>query len=144
MTMSSPGFVSKLVKVMHETLLGEPLQRMNANALGHVADAVNDIGATFETDSLYLWFRNTMTMVVTNGLLGAHNPLIADPSLIDSLWYANHTSQVWAILTSLGTSRKEFWYFSSEYSHHTSHPKLIEAVLPSSQCLVHTTPPSTI
>jgi hypothetical protein len=28
-----PGFVSKLVKVMPETLLVESLQRMNANAL---------------------------------------------------------------------------------------------------------------
>ena len=100
--------------------------------------------ATFKTDSLYLWFRNTMTMVITISLLRVHNPLIADPNLIDFLWYANYTSQVWTILTSLGTSRKEFWYFSSEYSHNASHPKLTDATLPSSLCLVHTTPPSSI
>jgi hypothetical protein len=105
---NGPGFISQMVKVIHESLVGEPLQNLNANALDHFAIAINGIGVTFETASLYLWFRDTMTMVITNALLGAQNPLKADPSLIDSLWYADLLSAICAILTFLGTLIKDF------------------------------------
>jgi hypothetical protein len=71
---------------IHNSMLGQNLQEMNSQALRRIAFTINRMGATFEPDSLYLWLRTTLTMATGTALFGAHNPMIFDPSLVDSLW----------------------------------------------------------
>ena len=82
----SPEFVPEFVKGIHGAMLGEHLYKMNADALNNVADTLNEMNGVFEVDSLYIWLRGVLTMATCNALLGSHNPMIADPSLVDSLW----------------------------------------------------------
>ncbi|KAH7383684.1 cytochrome P450 [Cadophora sp. MPI-SDFR-AT-0126] len=81
-----PSFIPEVVKEIHGSMLGEHLYKMNADALNNVAVTINGLSATFKADSLYLWIRETLTMATCNTLLGSHNPLKDDLSLVDALW----------------------------------------------------------
>jgi hypothetical protein len=81
-----PGFLDVFVREIHGAMVGEHLHKMNTDALREVASALNGLEKTFEPSSLYLWLREMMTIATCNALLGSHNPMIKDPSLIDSLW----------------------------------------------------------
>jgi hypothetical protein len=85
-TAERPSFIGAAIKEMHSAMLGEHLHKMNAHALGHVAASINKIGKEFETQSLYFWLRSMMTVATTKSLLGSHNPVSSDPTLVDSLW----------------------------------------------------------
>lgn len=82
-----PTFMDAIIKAIHTSMLGEHLHKMNADALNHVAVSINELGEETEVDGLYLWLRQTLTMATTTALLGSHNPMIEDPSLVDDLWY---------------------------------------------------------
>jgi hypothetical protein len=82
-----PGFMAGFHKAVHAALVNEHLHKMNAVMLNEIATFVNGIDGVFEVDSLYLWIRSTLTMATSNMLLGSHNPLKRDPTLVDSLWY---------------------------------------------------------
>lgn len=81
-----PNFIPDIVKGIHSSMLGEHLYKMNADALNNVAVTINSLSDTFKPDSLYLWIRETLTMATCNTLLGSHNPLKDDLSLVDDLW----------------------------------------------------------
>ena len=81
-----PGFMGGFHKAVHAALVNEHLHRMNAVMLNEVATFMNGIDGTFEVDSLYLWIRSTLTTATCSMLLGSHNPMKHDPSLVDSLW----------------------------------------------------------
>ncbi|KAL2061782.1 hypothetical protein VTL71DRAFT_7160 [Oculimacula yallundae] len=83
---NDPGFIPDMVKVIHGSMLGEHLYKMNADALNDVAITINKLTDTFNPDSLYLWIRETLTMATCNTLLGSHNPMKDDKSLVDALW----------------------------------------------------------
>ncbi|KAE8450494.1 hypothetical protein EG329_006224 [Mollisiaceae sp. DMI_Dod_QoI] len=82
----TPSFLSEFVREIHGAMVGKYLHKMNADALNEVAVTVNRLGETFETESLYYWLRKTMTVATTDALLGSHNPLKHDSSLVDALW----------------------------------------------------------
>lgn len=81
-----PGFLDTFVREIHGAMVGEHLYKMNKDALEEVAKTFNGVGRTFETGSLYIWLRDMMTMATSNALLGSHNPMKDDPSLMDALW----------------------------------------------------------
>jgi hypothetical protein len=85
-TEEKPSLMNAAFTEMHGAMLGENLHKMNANALSDVAASINKISKEFETPSLYLWLRSMMTLATSNSLLGSHNPLRSDPSLVDALW----------------------------------------------------------
>ncbi|CZS92162.1 uncharacterized protein RAG0_02645 [Rhynchosporium agropyri] len=59
---------------------------MNTFALKDVALTFNEMKDAFEPDSLYLWIRDVLTMATCNSLLGSHNPMKSDKSLVEALW----------------------------------------------------------
>ena len=66
---------------------GQNLYRMNATALGYVADQLNDMDSDgLKIPNLYQWLRDFMTMATSEGIYGKDNPIRQDPSLIDALW----------------------------------------------------------
>jgi len=85
-TEEKPEFISEFIREIHGAMLGEHLHKMNAVALSDVAAAINGLGDTFEPESLYLWLRHTLTIATCNALLGSHNPMKSDSSLVDALW----------------------------------------------------------
>lgn len=84
---SDPNFVGGFINATHGSLLGQHLQNLNADVLSNVAVTINGIGESFEPESLFLWARAVMTMATCDSLLGTHNPMKDDASLVDALWY---------------------------------------------------------
>jgi hypothetical protein len=82
----TPSFLAEFVKELHGAMAEKHLGKMNASALQRVANTVNEIGTTFETESLYLWLRNMMTVATSDALFGSRNPLRRDQSLVDAIW----------------------------------------------------------
>ncbi|TVY91823.1 Lanosterol 14-alpha demethylase [Lachnellula willkommii] len=85
-TLGKPALMDEFNKEMHGSMLGEHLHKMNRVALLDIAASVNAIGEGFEAKSLYRWVRSVMTIATTDSLLGSHNPIKADPTLVDLLW----------------------------------------------------------
>lgn len=82
----NPSFLVEFVKELHGAMIPIHLNKMNANVLRHIALTVNEIGKTFEPDSLFYWIRRRMTMATSDALFGSHNPLKFDDSLVNALW----------------------------------------------------------
>ncbi|KAH6673616.1 cytochrome P450 [Halenospora varia] len=80
------GLLTGLIKEIHTSMIGVHLHKMNADVLNDVKTSINAIGESIEVKSLYLWLRSTMTIATCNTLLGLHNPMRGDPSLVDTLW----------------------------------------------------------
>jgi hypothetical protein len=81
-----PTFMDGVIKAIHTSMMGDHLLKMNADALRLMAVSINQIGESKELDSLYLWLRQVLSMATCTALLGSHNPMIEDPSLVDALW----------------------------------------------------------
>jgi hypothetical protein len=82
-----PSFMRDMTQEIHGSMTGQHLHKMNAEALNHVALSINNIKDTLEPSSLYLWLRTTLSIATCTALLGPHNPMITDHSLVDALWY---------------------------------------------------------
>ncbi|CZR62543.1 related to cytochrome P450 7B1 [Phialocephala subalpina] len=82
----NPGFLAQFLKEIHEAMRGEYLHKMNADVLNGVAVTINELGKTFEPESLFYWLRGTITVATSNALFGSFNPFKDDPALGDALW----------------------------------------------------------
>ncbi|KHN98710.1 Cytochrome P450 [Metarhizium album ARSEF 1941] len=83
-----PELVAEFFDTLHVTVRGEPLRRMNLNALKYISSRLD--GAKGEKQmpmpNLYLWLRELMTSATTTALLGRKNPFLHRPELVDDLW----------------------------------------------------------
>lgn len=88
-TPERPSLVPEFFEALHLTVRGEPLHRMNANALNYISARLDFMAGekTIGVDNFYLWLRELMTMATTTALLGKGNPLLHDPDLVNHLWY---------------------------------------------------------
>jgi hypothetical protein len=82
----NPSFLAEFARDLHAAMIPTYLNKMNANVLRRVALAINEIGETFEPESLFYWLRMMMTLATSDALFGSHNPLKYDGSLVDALW----------------------------------------------------------
>lgn len=83
-----PEIVVEFFDALHVTVRGEPLHRMNANALDFISarlDALKGDGEV-RVDNFFLWVRELMTLATTTALLGRKNPLLREGGLIEDLW----------------------------------------------------------
>ncbi|KAG9230466.1 cytochrome P450 [Amylocarpus encephaloides] len=85
-TETRPSFMDEAHKVIHESLNGPPLQKMNTDMLNTLSVSFNELGDSFQPESLFLWLRTMMTMATADTLFGTHNPLKDEPSPSDALW----------------------------------------------------------
>ncbi|KAM4064978.1 cytochrome p450 [Hirsutella rhossiliensis] len=83
-----PEIVVEFFDALHVTVRGEPLHRMNANALNFISSRLDAMKGDGEVrvDNFFLWLREIMTLATTTALLGKKNPLLHDRELIDHLW----------------------------------------------------------
>ncbi|KAK4088466.1 hypothetical protein Purlil1_7345 [Purpureocillium lilacinum] len=83
-----PELVIEFFDALHFTVRGEPLHRMNANALNYISSRLDAMKGTrkIPVDNFYLWLRELMTMATTTALMGDKNPLLHDGKLVDDLW----------------------------------------------------------
>lgn len=86
-----PQLVIDFFDALHVTVRGEPLHRMNANALNYISSRLDAMKGTrkIPVDNFYLWLRELMTSATTTALMGRKNPLLKDPTLVDDLWYVS-------------------------------------------------------
>lgn len=87
-TPERPSLVPEFFEALHLTVRGEPLHRMNANALNYISDRLDSLSGEKTTDvnNFYIWLRELMTLATTTALLGKDNPLLHDGDLVDHLW----------------------------------------------------------
>ncbi|KAH7312697.1 cytochrome P450 [Stachybotrys elegans] len=90
--------MEELLQIIHTTLMGPPLHKVNVNALGYLAGELNKVprDRSLQVANSFLWLRNHLTTATGVGLYGKNNPL-ADKA-IDLLWTFNEG----AISLSLG------------------------------------------
>ncbi|POR39694.1 Uncharacterized protein TPAR_00118 [Tolypocladium paradoxum] len=83
-----PELVLEFFDALHVSVRGEPLHRMNANALNYISSRLDAMkgSAKIPVDNFYLWLRELMTMATTTALMGQKNPLLHDRKLVDDLW----------------------------------------------------------
>ncbi|PHH86722.1 hypothetical protein CDD83_9832 [Cordyceps sp. RAO-2017] len=83
-----PEIVVEFFDALHVTVRGEPLHRMNANALNYISSRLDGMkgDGKIAVDNFYLWLRELMTLATTTALLGRKNPLLHDGKLVDDLW----------------------------------------------------------
>lgn len=75
--------------VIHPSMTGSHLHKMNANALNYVSKQLDGIGGggeTFVVSNLFVWVRDLMTMATTEALYGPGNPFRGRPDLVQDLW----------------------------------------------------------
>lgn len=87
-TPERPSLVPEFFEALHVTVRGEPLHRMNANALNYISARLDFLagGKTTDVSNFYTWLRELMTLATTTALLGKGNPFLHDPALVDHLW----------------------------------------------------------
>jgi hypothetical protein len=78
--------MDELLQILHGSMMGAPLQKVNANVLGYLAGVLNDMprDRPLQVDDSFLWLRNLLTTATGVGLYGKHNPLRDEG--IDQLW----------------------------------------------------------
>ncbi|KAF9777145.1 hypothetical protein IL306_004571 [Fusarium sp. DS 682] len=66
--------------IIHSTLMGEPLHRLNLNALTRLMTYVNPIrpGEALDVPDVYIWLRDILTDATMTALFGKKNPLTVD------------------------------------------------------------------
>ena len=89
-----PSFMRDFFDDVHTAMAPQHLHKMNAEALNNVAVTVNSLGDNLGLESLWIWLRTTLTVATSTALYGSHNPLLADPSLVDDLWYGRSYFQI--------------------------------------------------
>jgi len=83
--------IDDYINIIHSSLMGENLRRMNRTALSFLAGEINNFPTegVMEVDNLWLWLRRLITLATSNGLFGSqHNPFSEgkNPGLVDDLW----------------------------------------------------------
>ncbi|KAL0934528.1 uncharacterized protein CTRU02_211327 [Colletotrichum truncatum] len=75
-------------EAMHQAMTSTNVRRMNANALGYISGALDEIriDKPLEVSNSYLWVRNLMTLATTQALYGPDNPFRKDDSLLQEIW----------------------------------------------------------
>lgn len=83
-----PEIVVEFFDALHVTVRGEPLHRMNANALNFISSRLDTMQGNggVRVDNFFLWLREIMTLATTTALLGEKNPLMHNRELVDHLW----------------------------------------------------------
>ena len=84
---------------LHVSVRGEPLHRMNANALDYISSRLDAMRgpAKIAVDNFYLWLRELMTLATTTALMGQKNPLLHNRKLVDDLWYVIYCCEIVSI-----------------------------------------------
>lgn len=92
-TFAKPGVLEHISQVIHLSLTGDPVFRMNARALNDVAQLLNSIGpgSDFAVPEVFLWLRGLMSRATMVALFGARNPMTAET--IDQLWDATRPGE---------------------------------------------------
>jgi len=87
------GMHERMMQLFITRMSGESLKRMNTVAMREMNSIFQGSSASrgqekrvIETENLWLWLRNIMTVVTTTALLGQKNPWKKDPSLIEAYW----------------------------------------------------------
>ena len=71
---------------MHVSMAaGTSLLQMNARALNRFGEILNPIDSQGKSIDLLSWLRHSFTIASADALYGPVNPILEDPSLIDSL-----------------------------------------------------------
>jgi hypothetical protein len=78
--------MAALLHIIHTTLMGSPMHKVNVNSLGHLASVLNSTPRERSTQiaNSFLWLRNHIVTATGVGLYGKHNPLTGNA--IDLLW----------------------------------------------------------
>ncbi|EFY93199.1 hypothetical protein MAC_00982 [Metarhizium acridum CQMa 102] len=73
-----PELVVEFFDALHVTVRGEPLHRMNANALNYISSRLDAIkgSSKMPVDNFYLWLRELMTSATTTALMGRHSTML--------------------------------------------------------------------
>lgn len=81
-------YMKSIHKAMYESMSpGDSLMVMNQRVLAKIADFVNEIGPQWEEKKLFGWIRRSFTLASTASLYGRNDPVAADESLIEAIWY---------------------------------------------------------
>ena len=118
---NAPSFMREFIREIHTAMMGEYLHKMNTSTLNKVAAALNSIDV-IQPESLYLWLRQMLTLATCNALLGDRSPFIANPGLVDDLWYAASLPST----LSANTQNKGFrrWHHSTTPEHLPLHHRI--------------------
>lgn len=83
-----------MTHVIHKSLTGDNVLRMNVQALADIADAINGVrpGVDLEVPDVFEWLRNTVTVATTNALFGKNNPYGLEDA--DSFWWVHQSADL--------------------------------------------------
>ncbi|KAF4332089.1 7-alpha-hydroxycholest-4-en-3-one 12-alpha-hydroxylase [Fusarium beomiforme] len=83
--------------IIHSTLMGEPLHRINLSALTRLMTYINPSKTkeALEAPDVFVWLRDILTDATTTALLGEKNPLTADKAHL--LWTFDKQSMLLAM-----------------------------------------------
>lgn len=82
--------VSRFITVVHPSLSGDNLLRMNRNALSNISGQLSrrfSDNEWVEIPNFYMWLRDVMTMATCEALYGPGNVFKDRPDLVDDVWY---------------------------------------------------------
>ena len=96
------GFIEEFTNMLHASLIGRHIHRMNVNSLRYIASRIEGLcagaGEEHIVPNLYIWTRDLMTYATTIALYGPENPITEDrPDLVDDYWYISspHPPSPW-------------------------------------------------
>ncbi|KPM45264.1 hypothetical protein AK830_g1284 [Neonectria ditissima] len=89
--------MKELLDIIHSTLSGEPLHKLNTTALTHLMKNLNRIQPTesVRVPNAYLWIRNMTTEATMMALFGEKNPIT--PENVHHLWTFDESATLLAI-----------------------------------------------
>jgi hypothetical protein len=84
---ASGGHMNHVHHVIHNSLNGQSLHRLNVRVLEKIATGINDIppSSSLDIPNVYLWLRNLVSHATMEGLYGKNNPM--NQEAIDCLWF---------------------------------------------------------
>lgn len=86
------NFVPEYFESIHSSMTGNHLLRMNTHALEFIAGRLKNVGAGGEAlvlPNFYIWVRDFMTAATTEALFGSNNPFLAEPGLLEDIWWGD-------------------------------------------------------
>lgn len=83
---SKPENLDAMARVIHSSLTGDNVLRMNVRALADIADVINGVrpGAGLDVPDMFQWLRGVVAKASFNALWGDNSPL--GPEDAEDLW----------------------------------------------------------
>jgi hypothetical protein len=83
---AAPGKMDEVNHIIHSSLTGENVLRMNVKALGDIADVLNAInpGKGLRVPDVFDWLRELMSMATMTALFGKNNPFTRED--VQNIW----------------------------------------------------------